>query len=72
MVGHGEEGRDDEGGSFPDGASQETRSRSTSMAKMKTEITDCKGASRYDVRIGGGGGSSKSGYSKGGCMNFIL
>ena len=32
--------------------------------------TPSKGASRYDVRIGGG--SWKSGRSKGGCMNFIL
>ena len=29
-----------------------------------------KGASRYDVRIGGG--SWKGGQSKGGCMNFIV
>ena len=29
-----------------------------------------KGASRYDVRIGGG--SWRSGRSKGGCMNFIV
>ena len=31
----------------------------------------CNGASRYDVRIGGGEGSWKSGRSKGSCVNFI-
>ena len=29
------------------------------------------GASRYDVRIGGGRGSRKSRHRKGGCVNFI-
>ena len=30
-----------------------------------------KEPSTYDVCIGGGGGSWKSGHSKGGCVNFI-
>ena len=31
-----------------------------------------KGASRYDVCIGGGRGSWKSGCSKGGCKGFLI
>ena len=31
-----------------------------------------EGASRYDVRIGWGRGSWKSGRSKGGCVNFVV
>ena len=31
-----------------------------------------KGAFRYDVRIGGGGGSRKSGCRKDGILNFIV
>ena len=31
-----------------------------------------KGASWYDVSIGGGGRSRKSGRSKGGCVNFVV
>ena len=41
------------------------------LATVDTTFCD-KGASRYDVRIGGGRGSWKSGRSKGGCVNFIL
>ena len=42
------------------------------FGEEEERITYLKGSSRYDVRIGRGRGSLKSGRSKGGCMNFIV
>ena len=54
---------------------REPRCKQPGRARVLRQRRCCKsqvGASIYDVWIGGGGGSWKSGCRKGGCVNLIL